>query len=309
MRSLRLGVIGLGRMGLPIADALVRAGFEVCGFDVVPERVAAAVSTAGIAPAASAEEVAAAVDLVVTILPGAAEFAEVMAPESPVLAAIRPGGGWLDLTSNDPRHARAAFDASAERGVFGVGAPMGGGVDAAHERTLRFYVGGTNENLAAVRAVLETLGGERDDDAVEHVGQRVEDGYIAKLIANQLWFGQVTAVTESLLLAQKLGLEPAALTEILTRSAGTSAYLERHSTNLLDGDYMATFGLDRCVEELQILSSLSRDATTPFELSNLVTRLHEDALQRFGAVDGELLVARLLEENAGTTLRREPSTP
>jgi 3-hydroxyisobutyrate dehydrogenase len=205
---------------------------------------------------------------------------------------------------------------------------MGGGVEAAEGRTLRFYVGARDRDLAAVRPVLEALGGDGDGtpgtrgtpgthvesgppansgasgtSAIEHVGPAIEDGYVAKLLANQLWFGQVIAVTESLLLGQKLGLAPAALAGVLARSAGSSTFLEQHVEHLLDGDYLATFGLDRCVEELQILSALAEATATPFALGDLVTRLHEDALARFGSVDGELMAARMLEERAGATLR------
>jgi 3-hydroxyisobutyrate dehydrogenase len=241
------------------------------------------------------------------VLPGAPEFARLMTHDSPVLAAMRAGTGWLDLTSNDPRVARASLDLSRERGLFGVGAPMGGGVEAAQSRALKFYVGASDRDLAAVLPVLESLGTPSVHPFIEHVGPAIEDGYLAKLLANQLWFGQVVAVTEALLLGQKLGLAPAALAGVLARSAGSRTFLEQHVQHLLDGDYLATFGLDRCVEELQILSSLAEATATPFALADLVKRLHEEALHRFGPVDGELLAARMLEEDAGATLRRDPT--
>jgi 3-hydroxyisobutyrate dehydrogenase-like beta-hydroxyacid dehydrogenase len=94
------------------------------------------------------------------------------------------------------------------------------------------------------------------------------------------------------------------LRDQLAASAGGSVFVDEYLDRLLDGDYLASFGIDRCVEELEILVSLAQGADVPFELSSTVARLHREALERFGAIDGELLAARLLEERAGRTLRR-----
>jgi len=126
---------------------------------------------------------------------------------------------------------------------------------------------------------------------------------VAKLLANLLWFGQVIAVSEALLLGQALGVAPSGLAATLSRSAGGSAFIDEHLQALLAGDYLEHFGIDRVVEELEILVSMAAENRIPFEVSTLVTRLHREALDRFGAVDGELLAARLLEEQAGRELR------
>ena len=90
----------------------------------------------------------------------------------------------------------------------------------------------------------------------------------------------------------------------LASSAGGSVFIDEYLDKLLDGDYLESFGLDRIVEELDTLADLAREEGVPFELSELVVRLHRDALEKFGAVDGELLAARLLELRAGRDLRR-----
>ena len=175
---------------------------------------------------------------------------------------------------------------------------MGGGVAAAEAGSLHFFVGGSSQAVDRAIPVLSALG------TVEQLGDGVGAGHTAKLLANLLWFGQVVAVTEALLLGQSLGLSPLRLRNTLASSAGGSVFIDEYLDRLLDGDYIETFGLDRCVEELDILASLAQDADVPFELSSLVARLHREALERFGAVDGELLAARLLEERSGRTLRR-----
>jgi 3-hydroxyisobutyrate dehydrogenase len=277
----RIGLLGVGRMGRPIAGALVEAGFDVLVHDPVAAR------TEGLTAARSVAEVAAYAGILVTVLPGTPELKAAMALALP---ALRPASLWLDLTSCEPRVVERLA-----RGIDAVGAPMGGGPSAAESHTLKFSVGGRSVDRA--RPVLEALG------TVDHIGESITAGYTAKLLANLLWFGQVVAVTEALLLGQALGVSPATLRRTLASSAGGSVFIDEYLDRLLDGDYLATFGLDRCVEELDSLAALALTEGVPFELSNTVARLHREALARFGAVDGELLAAKLLEERAGRDLR------
>jgi 3-hydroxyisobutyrate dehydrogenase len=292
--DVRIGVLGVGRMGAPIARNLAAAGFTVTVFDRDLERS----TLAGAAIAGSASELARVSDILVTVLPGIPEIETAMAGPDPLVEALSAGSLWLDLTSNDPRVARSIAERASARGVDSVGAPMAGGVDAAANGSLRFYAGGAPSAIDRARPVLEALG------SLEQVGDTIEAGYVAKLLANLLWFGQAIAVTEALLLGRALGLSPAALRDQLAASAGGSVFIDEYLDRLLDGDYLASFGIDRCVEELDTLVSLARGADVPFELSSTVARLHREALERFGAIDGELLGAKLLEERAGRTLRR-----
>jgi 3-hydroxyisobutyrate dehydrogenase len=293
-KTLSLGVLGVGRMGLPIARNLRAAGFTVTVFDLDESRSAAAET----AVAGSAHELATSSDILLTVLPGIAEIEDAMIGSGGLIASLSDGALWIDLTSNDPRVATAIALRATDRGIASVGAPMAGGVTAAEQGLLRFYVGGETSALDRARPVLVAVG------TIEHVGEKIADGYLVKLLANLLWFGQAVAVTEALLLGQSLGLAPALLRTRLADGAGGSVFIDEYLDRLLDGDYLATFGIDRCVEELETLVSLANAQGVPFELSSTVTRLHREALERFGAIDGELLGARLLEERARANLRR-----
>jgi 3-hydroxyisobutyrate dehydrogenase len=289
----RIGILGVGRMGLAIARNLAAAGYAVTVYDVDVDRSAAA----GTAVAESATALAASSDILITVLPGVGEIEHAMIGAVPLIESLRAGALWLDLTSNDPRVARAIANRAESRGIQPVGSPMAGGVAAAESGSLRFYVGGASRAVERARPVLERLG------SLELVGGEVEAGYLAKLLANLLWFGQVVAVTEALLLGQALGLPPRVLRDQLAGSAGGSVFIDEYLDRLLAGDYLETFGIDRCVEELETLVSLANEVGVPFELSSMVARLHREALERFGTIDGELLAARLLEERARATLR------
>ncbi|UFS57510.1 NAD(P)-binding domain-containing protein [Subtercola endophyticus] len=296
-------------MGRPIARTLAAAGFDVTAFDVEPARLAG-LDALGVRTAASAAALAAASDLLLTVLPGPPEIERAMAGTggaagsggNGLLDHLRPGACWLDLSSSDPDlMARLSRDA-ADRGVLTVEAPLGGGVEAAEAAELSFFVSGEAAAIELALPVLAALSARAEPGAIRRLGEAPGAGNTAKLLANLLWFGQSIAVTEALLLGSRRGIDPRALQDALTGSAGGSAFIDRHLDRLLAGDDMATFGLDRVVEELDTLTRLAADAELPFALSNLVAGIHHRALQRFGAVDGELLAARLLEAEAGISL-------
>ncbi len=291
----RIGVLGTGRMGLPIARNLKTAGFEVFGFDsewAKEEQL----RQAGVVPVANADALAATVDVLLTVLP---DGDAVHAARVSILA-LREGALWIDLSSGDPRLSGPDQDAARARGIRTVSAPMSGGPAEAAAGDLGFFVSGPRDDVKTAIDILRRLG---PAEKLTIVGLRPGDAQTVKLLANLLWFGQVIAATEALLLGTRFGIDVSVLREALAHSAGGSAFLDRHVDRLLAGDYLEDFPLDRCVAELRTLTELARELDTPAELTQLVTRIHEEALERFGPVLGELLAARLLEERAGTTLR------
>jgi 3-hydroxyisobutyrate dehydrogenase-like beta-hydroxyacid dehydrogenase len=156
-----------------------------------------------------------------------------------------------------------------------------------------------------VRPLLDALA---RNEGVRVAGDDISSGYAAKLLINLLWFGQVAAVSEALLLGERMGLPAGRMRDLIAGSAADSAFVQRHLDPLLAGDDLVTFGLKECVDELDILISLADRHGTPFEVSSAITRIHHEALARFGPVDGELMVARLLEERSGIELRHPHSS-
>lgn len=271
--ALRVGVLGLGRMGAPIARRLATR-FEVAAFDPAHG-------------SGSAAEVATVSDVLVTVLPGPPEARETL----PALFPLLPAGAlWLDLTSNDPRVADELADAAAAHGVRAAAAPMAGGPAEAQSGELRFFVASAPEDRFTVGRILEPLGRPFEPDA----GSRPSQANLVKLLANSLWFTQVVAVSEALLLGRTHGLDDEALRALLAGSAGGSVFLERHAPLLLAGDDMADFALARVVEELDGLQAIAGESGAPHHILSVVADLHRQALAEFGPVDGELLAARYL---------------
>ena len=304
-RRPRLGFIGLGRMGLPMCENLARAGYDVVAGDRRSE-LADEVAACGARFASTSAEVALAADVLITMLPGSPEVAAVMAGsgdgEPGVIELLRVGSTWLDMSSTSPLLAREIVERARERGVEVLEAPVGGGPPEAAAGTLRLYVGGQLDLLHRHGPILDVLG---DPAQILHVGGNGA-GYTAKLLANLLWFGQAVATAEALLLGQRAGIDLGTLREALAGSAASSRLIRNDLDALYAGDYMESFGLDRCSEELDSVTALARDLCSPHELSDLVARIHRQALERYGAVNGELLAIALLEEQAGTLLRHPP---
>jgi 3-hydroxyisobutyrate dehydrogenase len=296
-----IGFVGVGRMGLPMCANLVAAGYEVTAADVRPE-LEAAVLDRGARWRGRPADAAAGADLVITMLPGPQEVQDVMAGPGGVLAAMPAGAAWVDMTSNSPVTARALASDAAARGIGVLDAPVGGGVRAARAGTLQLFVGGDPALLERCRPVFEVLAERR---LIAHIGGNGA-GYTAKLLVNLLWFSQAVATAEALLIARRAGIDLDVLRDALASSAASSAFIRGDLGALLDGDYLMSFGLDRCCEELAAVAGLARELQVPSELTQLVERTHRRALRRYGPVDGELLAVALLEEEAGIRLRREP---
>jgi 3-hydroxyisobutyrate dehydrogenase-like beta-hydroxyacid dehydrogenase len=288
---MRIAVIGLGRMGLPIARRLAD-GHEVRGHDLDPARADAAEASGVRALPALADAVSRS-QAVVTALPGPVELRAVVGDGS-LFDALAPGAVWVDVTSCDPDTGTELHAVAAARRIASVAAPMIGGPAEARTGALRFLVGGTEQAVGAARPVLDAVAAP---DGLQVVDAEPGHAYLLKLLGNLLWFGQVVAVTEALLLGRRHGLDPERTAHLLATGPGAS--------NLFRGDVMATFGLDRVVEELAHLRELADRVGLPFELSRTVARIHDDALDRFGPRSGELLAALSLQEQAGASLRSE----
>lgn len=280
-------------MGLPIARRLSHR-HEVLGWDV-------AVSGERGATVRLANDQDAAVggaEALVTVLPGPGELHDVIGDGS-AFGVLAPGALWIDVTSADPDTGARLHALAADRGVSSVAAPMLGGPDDAGRGSLGFLVGGAPAVLDAVAPLLEELG---DPERLTVVGDDPAAAYLVKLLGNLLWFGQVAAVTEALLLAQRFGLDPEATAKVLAGGPGSSTFLTRDAHHLFRGDTMAVFGIHQVVDELCGLAALADRLSSPFELSEAVSRIHRAALDRYGPEPGELLASLLLQERADARL-------
>ncbi len=293
--SHRVGIVGLGRMGLPMCMRLAERGFAVSATDTRPE-LQTHVIGAGACWDGSAAEVAARCEVLITMLPGPHEVAAMI---EDVLGALSPGGTWIDMSSATPAVGAQIALAAKGRDVRILDAPVGGGPPEARNGRLLVFVGGSGEDLEGQRDVLESLG-----ERVVHVGP-AGSGYAVKLIVNMLWFEQAVAGAEALSLAVRFGLDPETLRLAVQESAAASRFMEHDAPALMQGDSYEMFSLARCHEELTGVLALGDQLEVPLALAGRATELYAQALERYGDIDGELLAARLVAERAGVDLAAE----
>ena len=207
----KIGFIGLGNMGLPMAGNLVKKGHEVKGFDVVAGNIEKAAAR-GVKAAASAREAASGVQAVVTMLPAGKDTLAVWG--GGMLEGASPGTLIIDSSTIDVASARAAHKLAAEAGMPSLDAPVSGGVGGAEAATLTFMCGGTKDAFAAAQPILEAMGKK-----VVHCGD-AGAGQAAKICNNMMLGISMIGVCEAFTLAEKLGLSHQALFDVASTSSG-----------------------------------------------------------------------------------------
>ncbi len=207
----KIGFIGLGNMGGPMVRNLLKAGHAVAAFDLSAARLDQAAKD-GAARARSAAEAAGGRDAVITMLPAGAQVRAVYTGE--VIGAVSPGTLLVDCSTVDVASARAVGEAAGAAGLDMLDAPVSGGVAGAEAGTLTFMVGGSAGAFARAEPVLKTMG-----KTVVHAGA-IGAGQAAKICNNMILGISMIAVSEGFALAEKLGLDPAKLFEISSKSSG-----------------------------------------------------------------------------------------
>ena len=206
----KIGFIGLGNMGAPMAANLVKSGEHVLGFDVVPAARDASVRD-GVQIVANAPSAVDDAEIVVTMLPGGQQVLSVW---NEIVPRARQGTLFIDCSTIDVDSARKAHALAAARGVATLDAPVSGGVGGAKAATLTFMVGGSDHAFARGKPVLERMG-----KRIVHCGE-AGNGQVAKICNNLILGASMIAVSEAFVLGEKLGLSHQALFDVVSGSSG-----------------------------------------------------------------------------------------
>jgi len=208
-----VGFIGLGNMGGPMAINLVKAGHRVLGFDL-SEAAMSAHAEAGGEKAAGVAELAAAADVIVTMLPAGRHVRQIYQGEGGILDNARPGTLLIDSSTIDVDSARVVIAAASEKGMPMVDAPVSGGVAGAAGGTLTFMVGGAEEAFGAAKPYLDVMG-----KTIVHAGG-AGNGQAAKICNNMILGISMIGVSEAFVLAERLGLDAQKLYDISSTASG-----------------------------------------------------------------------------------------
>jgi 3-hydroxyisobutyrate dehydrogenase len=261
----RIGFIGLGNMGLPMAQNLIKAGQSVAGFDVT-EYAAERLVTGGGTRARSAAEACEDAEVVITMLPAGEQVREVYLGDGGVLAAAGKGTLLIDSSTIDVNTAREVAQAAHEEGLAMVDAPVSGGVAGAQAATLTFMVGGPDDAFARAQPVLEKMG-----KTIVHAGG-AGTGQAAKICNNMVLGASMIVVSEAFLLAEKLGLDAQKLFDISSKSSGQCWSMTSYCpvpglvpNSPANRDYRPGFSAEMMLKDLKLAQTAARTtrATTP----------------------------------------------
>lgn len=290
-----VGFIGLGTMGGNAARNLLRAGFDVVGFDVRPAAVQALVE-AGAAPDLSPADVLDRCDVVVSMVFGPREIEQVVRGTDGFLTTDCTGRSWVDLTTSSPTLMRELAAEFSAAGGAAVDAPVTGSVDAAIRGDMPLFVGGTDADVDAVRPVLEAIG------EIRRVG-RYGNGYVAKLVNNQLWKIHAAAIGEAMVTAKLAGLDPEVWWQVMKGGAADSFVLQHDVPSIFAGHYDPSFPIALCLKDLGLIEELMAATGTRNELTRATHDRFKEAGERYGLEAGEMTVCKVIEDDAGIDLR------
>jgi 2-hydroxy-3-oxopropionate reductase len=286
----RVGFIGLGIMGAPMARHLVAAGFPLTVHSRSPGPVDALVE-AGAARASSPAELARASDVVVTMLPDTPDVEHVMLGDDGVMAGAAAGSLVIDMSTIDPGPTRAVAEQLAARGVEMLDAPVSGGERGAIDGTLSIMVGGSDGAFTRAMPVLQAMGKN-----IVHVGPSGA-GQITKACNQLVVAATIEAVAEALVLAERSGVDAAKVREALMGGFAGSKILEVHGQRMLDHAFEPGFRARLHRKDARIILDAAQAAGSPIPAFRVVAaqldRLVDDADR--GDLDHSALFTLLAE--------------
>ena len=291
----KIGVIGLGNMGSAVARNIQRANFPLYVHDIRKD-VGKKLIEKGAIWKNSPKELMDDVDIVVSMVFGPKEIEAVMKNENGILQSSCKDKGWIDLTTSSPSLMRNLAKEFEALGGFAVDAPVTGSLDAAIRGDMIMFVGGSEKAISNAKEVLKVIG------EIRCVGD-YGNGYVAKLVNNQLWKIHATAIGEAMVLAKKAGLEPELWWKVMKGGAADSFVLQHDVPSIFSGHYDPSFRLELALKDLDLIQDLIKEHGTRSELTQACHERFQEAANRYGDEAGEMTVCKLIEEDANIDLR------
>jgi len=261
-----VAVIGLGIMGGPMAAILVKAGFEVVGYNRSPDKVAALVETGGRGADSVAEAVREA-DVVITMVPDSPDVEAVTTGDDGVFANARSGALYIDMSTIRPDVAVRVAEAGRKAGLRVLDAPVSGGEAGAKEASLSIMVGGEADDFAAARPVLDAVG-----KTIVHVGP-AGSGQTVKAANQLIVAGNIELLAEAVVFLEAYGVDTRAALEVLGGGLAGSTVLDRKGANMLAREFTPGFRLALHHKDLGIVTSAAREAGVVIPLGAVVAQL------------------------------------
>ncbi len=277
----KVGFIGLGTMGKPMARNLLRAGYDLVVYNRTQEKVSqGGLVAAGAKSAASPKEVGESAEIIFLMLTDPAAVDQILFGKDGVVDGARAGALIVDCSTVPPTFSRSLAERLREREMMFIDAPVTGSKQAAENAELVFLVGGEAENVAVVKPLLEKMG-----KAVFHLGG-VGMGSSTKLAVNLMLATMMVAFAEGLLFAESLRVPREKLLEVVGMSAIQSPLFRLKGMVIQQDDYTPSFALDLMLKDLRLIADEAARTNTPLPVTGLVKELYTSAaVNGFGGED------------------------
>ena len=293
---MKVGFIGLGKLGGKLAGSLQRNGFELWVRDLDPDAVRPFLERRA-HWAESPAEMAAEVDLIVTCLPSLAASAAVMEAADGLLAGIGPGKIWAEMSTTDSEEVRRLGALVAAKGAEPMDCPVSGGCHRAATGNISIFVGANRATFERALPAMTAMGRR-----ILHVGP-LGAASVLKVVTNYLASVHLAALGEAMMVARQAGMDLATTYEAIRISSGNSFVHETESQVILNGSRDIDFTMDLVVKDMGLFDDLARRGGVPCELSPLVLDIFKDGQARYGARAWSPGIVRRLEEACGAELR------
>jgi 3-hydroxyisobutyrate dehydrogenase-like beta-hydroxyacid dehydrogenase len=289
----KLGFVGLGNIGEPMCRRLLENGYEVSIYDTDPKAVSRLGDTAA-EPARNLETLVSSAEVVILSLPGSDVVEEVVLGEGGLAEGLSSGKVLIDTSSSKPSSTRELAEKLAESGVEMLDAPVSGGVLRAEEGKLAVMVGGKGEMFERCRGIFEAFGEKNF-----HVGDHGA-GHLVKSLNNLLSATTLASAAEAVLLAQKAGVAPETLLEVINAGNGRSYSTEVKFPNfILDRSFDDGFALGLMVKDLKIALETAAEMGHPMFSGSAISQLWQAAFARGYGPQGHTSIYAFLENLSG----------
>jgi len=293
---MKYGFIGLGHLGANLAGSLLREGFDVTVTDINREN-AQKLLDAGAHWADDAQALAEQVDAVITCLPSPAVSMKVLAGPRGILAGLKKGSTWIEMSTNDSEDIVKMAALAADYGIDTLECPVTGGVHLAASGQITVIVGGEAAVFERHRAALQAMGGK-----IFNVGP-IGKAAVIKVITNMLAFIHLVAAGEALMLAKKGGLDLAQAFHVIQASSGNSFVFETEGQVILNGSYNINFTMDLACKDLGFALGFGKEFGVPLDLAGQTAQTFIRARSAYGGGAWSSQVVKLLEDVLNTDLR------
>jgi 3-hydroxyisobutyrate dehydrogenase len=285
----RIGFVGLGNMGVPMARRLVKAGYELVVMDAIPDAVERFVADSKCERATSPQSLGEQCSVVITMLPNGYIVRDVLLGANGIVPHLKSGSVCVDMSSSSPVGTRELSADLAKQGVPLVDAPVSGGVKKAADGTLAIMVGGEPEPIARVKPILEVMGKVFTTGASG-------TGHAMKALNNFLSAANLAVTAEAVIAGERFGLDPATMIAILNASTGRNTGTDsKFPNNVLPRTFDSGFAIGLMAKDLRLALEVARSGGAPANLLEATAQMWAAAEQHLGGKADNTEVVKYLE--------------